>query len=804
MSAGLSQEELAEKAGLSADAIAALERGRRRAPRPLTVRMLATALDLDDEQRAMFIEALHPPSSGHAAPTQGPPLQADALIGRGSELGEATDLLTHGRTRLLTLTGVGGVGKTRLAAALTDAVAPRLTGGVCWISLADRPNGSEAVEAIAAAVRRGPVSEAPTTQAMADHIGERELLLVLDNCEHVVSACAQLTAGLLQRCPQLRILATSRERLQVTGEVVRKLEPLAVPSSAAGTDEIHRAEAVQMFVARAEAHGVRPAAERLAQVSRICRQLDGIPLALELAAARVNVLTLTQIADELSSSFRILGGGNRTAHRRQRAIDAALDWSYDLLTPRERDVFEALSVFTGGWTLAAAESVCHQSDSDPDAGRVLDLVAQLIDKSLVVVDRTGPEARYAMYAVIRQYAEHRLDDSGRRADVERRQLDYAIELAETIEATLDGTGHAGVVTRLDAEIDNIRAALGRAISRDLADQALRLSSSLWWYFYLRGNTTEGRDWLESALQIDRAQAADEYVAKAFRALGHLAYAQCEYGDATASLERALELYRRAGDDAGAAVVLSHLGSIVRTLAEYDHAADLYRRSLVACLAVDDATGAAWARRHLGFVSWLRGDYETAHEHATTALEHFRDAGADDGIMWATLDLGSVALHTGDLTTAAQLLDQSLTQARRLGSRHGIAWSLNQLGVVSMRQEHLDEAVDLLDESLTGHQDLGNSWRAASVVEALAAVARRRGNAMYAAFLLSVAAALHTSTGAPVPWCERPDNDGTVHAVRAELDPHDFDEAWAAGQRSPLRALGDHEPTDVLGASVNPR
>lgn len=798
LAAGLSQEALAEKAGLSSDAVAALERGRRRAPRPLTVRMLGTALNLSEQDFAVFTESLRRSPSGYVPQLQGPPLPPDTLIGRAAELTELTSLLGHGGVRLVTLTGLGGVGKSRLAVAVSNGVGRQFEAGVCWVPLATRPDGPEVTDAVAAAVGLRLASDAAEIDALAEHIGSRRMLIVLDNCEHVIETCARLCTVLLQRCPRLTILATSRELLRAPGEVVRQVQPLAVPPSRAAPEEIRDADAVRMFLARAAAHGVHPRDERLLQVSRVCRSVQGIPLAIELAAARVNVLTIEQIADELDSSTRILSGGSRTAPLRQQTIDAALDWSYNLLSGEEQEFFEAVSTFSGGWTLPAAVAVFCPEPTDACHERVLDLTGRLIDKSLILVDRDAAEARYSMFSVIRQYAGRRLDDGGRRATIEQRHLLHYVELAETAESNL-GTGQqSATLDRLDTELDNLRVGLGRAISRELAAESMRLAAALWRYFSLRGHYSEGRDWLESALRIARAgpePVAEPALAAALRGAGYLAFLQCEYDMAAERLEEALGLYRRLDDLGGAALTLRHLGSIARERAQYDHSFQLHVESLALRQQLGDRAGIAWARHYLGFLSWLRMDLDRAREYSEAALAYFQQAGDGEGITWSQINLGSVALYDGDLAGAERLLHQSLGRAQRLGFREGVGWSLNQLGVVARRQGRLERSIHLLDESLAEHQELGDKWRAASVLEALAAVAQQYDNSGHAAFLLGAASAVRDTIGAPVPECERPDTELTTATVRDKLGERAFAHAWGAGQATPLHAVADGYPPD---------
>ncbi|WP_198664017.1 ATP-binding protein [Jiangella endophytica] len=804
LTAGLSQEELAEKAGLSSDAVAALERGRRRAPRPLTVRLLATALNLSEAEFAEFTESLRRSPAAYAPQVQGPPLPPEAMIGRTAELSELSSLLGHGGVRLVTLTGLGGVGKTRLAVAVANDVRLRFEAGVCWVPLAARPDGPEVIDAVAAAVGLRPASDAAEVDALAEHIGSRQLLVVLDNCEHVVETSAWLSTLLLQRCPQLTIMATSRELLRVPGEVVRQVQPLAVPPSRAQPEEIRDADAVRMFLARAAAHGVHPNDERLLQVSRVCRSVQGIPLAIELAAARVNVLTIEQIADELDTSSRILSGGSRTAPLRQQTIDAALDWSYQLLGAEEREFFEAVSTFSGGWTMSAAVAVFCAEQTDACHERVLDLTGRLIDKSLILVDRDAAEARYSMFSVIRQYADRRLDDGGRRTAIEQRHLRHYVELAERAERKLGTDQQVATLNHLDIELDNLRVALGRAISRELGGESMRLAAALWRYFYLRGHYSEGRDWLESALRIARTApditpdpVQPGALAGASRGAGYLAFLQCEYDVSAQRLEEALALYRRLGDTAGAALTLRHLGSIARERADYDVSHELHVESLNLYQQLGDKAGIAWARHYLGFMSWLRMDLDGARDYSEAALAYFQHAGDGEGITWSQLNLGVVALYSGDLDTAERLLHQSLGRAQRLGFREGVGWSLNQLGVVARRQGRLERAIHLLDESLAEQQELGDKWRAASVLEALASVAQEHENTAYAAFLLGAAAAVRDTIGTPVPLCERPDIEFTTTAVRKKLGERAFAHAWGAGQATPLHAVADGYPPDTL-------
>ena len=792
----MSQEELAQRAGLSADAIAALERGRRRAPRPLTARLLADALSLDTNDRAAFLDTAAGPSDD-AVGSVPPPAPTNEMVGRAAELSDAVLRLTETPTRLLTLTGPGGIGKTRLAAALAQACADRLGATACWVSLEPEVGGSSVGSTTAVALGLRPMPGADPLDLIATSLAGRRTLIVLDNCEHVIEECAAMTAELLGRCPELRVLATSRELLDVAGEAVQVVRPLALPPADCPTERLVGSPAVRLFLARAAARGVDPGDDDLDDVAHVVRRLDGMPLAIELAAARLNVLTVRQIARELDESFRILRRGDRSGPARHRTMHAAISWSYDLLEPADQRCLTALSVFVGGWTLAAAEAVCADVVEDgPATGPVvLELVSRLVDRSLVFVRRDGEEARYDILSAIRDYAYGRLKEQDRADLVAGRHARHYAGVLEAAEAELRSSDQRAWLNLVDEELDNVRAAIRWSVEQGEADLALRLAGSLWTFCYLRGHYTEGRDWLETALALG---PGDDWKvrAKATLGAGMLAFLQCEYDLATQSIEDALDQYRVHGHVADTALCLQRLGSIARERTDYDRAEDLHRASQRLYAEVADASGLAWARNHLGFVAWLRGELATADVECGAALTAFRELGDDEGVAWSLINLGVVSLYRGDLPNAESKLCESLALSQQLGYREGIAWSLNQLGVVELRRGHNERAVHLLDESLAEHRDLGDRWRMASVIEALAEVATMRGRAEYAAFLVSAAAFVREAIGAPVPPCEAIELDACVAAIRKTLDRTTFAKAWDAGAKAPLHAVAEGYPVGV--------
>lgn len=796
--AGLSQEGLAELAGLSVDAIAALERGRRRAPRPHTLRLLGDALRLGAPDRAQLTAAAR--RDGDAGPRsvlRPLPVAADELVGRAHELAEVGRLVGERVTRLLTLSGPGGVGKTRLALAIAGGVSHKFADGVCWVPLAPVPDPAAVASAVAAATGLHPLDGARVVEEIAEQIGRRSLLLVLDNCEHVVADTAQLCSALLEYCPNLSILASSRELMRIPGESVFVVPPLGLPET---NEQLATSPAVKLFVDRATARGHEPV-EQIEQVARVVRRLEGMPLAIELAAARTNVLTVEELAAELETSFGILAGGSSAAGPRQQSLYGAIEWSHDLLTPAERELFASLSVFVGGWTLNAAAAVVAGTVSvgPLERARALDLTSRLVDKSLIRVSRDHGIARYDMLAVIREFAADQLTAAGRYDEVARHHAAFYIELAEEAEAHLRGANQAVWLDRLDGELDNIRAAMTWSLRAGTAGEAVRLASGLWLFCYLRGHYSEGGEWLERALAKASAGVEAQYRAKASLGAGMLAFLQCEYDVATTRLESALAQYKELDDTAGIALVMQRLGGVARERGDYVTAENLHCQSYDQFESLSDRSGMAWAHNHLGFVAWLRGDLEIGARRCRRARDSFRVLGDGEGLAWSLISLGTIAQYSGDLTEAEDLLQESLALSQRLGYREGVAWSLNQLGIVERRRGFTDRAVHLLDESLAEHRDLGDRWRSASVLEELATVAQQRNRTEYAAFLIGAADGIREAIGAPVPEVEKPDQLATRRSIEQTLDRRAFRAAWSAGRAAPLAAVADGYP----GSPNNP-
>ncbi len=730
--------------------------------------------------------------------TEQVPVRLAPLVGRESELQEVLAALA--RSRLLTLTGPGGTGKTRLALAAATSGRASFPAGVCWVELAalDDP----ALVATEVATRLG-VPENPgqdTAAAIADHVAGHAVLLVLDNCEHLTAATAELADRLLAACPALTILATSREVLGVDGERSWPVPPLSLPDASVrpAVTAIAAFDAVRLFEQRAQLTlpSFRLSDENAGSVLQVCRRLDGLPLAIELAAARMRILSAQQLADRLDDIFGVLVGGTRTAPRRHQALRATLDWSHDLLDGDERAVFRRLAVFAGRFTLASAERVA--AGGDIATRHMLDLLTRLADKSLLHVDHAGPTARYQLLSTVREYARERLAEAGEEDEVRRAHLARMADLVGEITPRIDrgGDGPDGLereLDALDAETGNLRAAMELARQCKDAIAALRIAGPLGKYAYLRGHYQEVRQWMDAAVILG-ADAPADLRAVALLGSGRLALLQCDYQPAVRRLEAALKLYRELDDAGGIAATLQVLGSVAREQGRYARATDLHAESLAMAEAAADKWAVASAHGYLGFVAWLQRDFERATAECNLALALSRELGDAEGIAWALISLGTIARYQGNVDQAFALLSESRDRAERIGFREGIAWSLEQLGLLAVYRAD-PEAAALLRSSLDIHHQLRDRWRVCSLLVDLAALAVADDEPGRAALLLAAAETMRAAIGTVVAPCERPLDEATRTATRAALSDADF---AGASQRGALA-----QTEDILAALEAP-
>lgn len=659
------------------------------------------------------------------------------LIGREEERLEVAACLK--RSRLVTLIGPGGMGKTRLAMKVAQEVASDYPDGVWMVSLEALSDGSLLASQVASVLGLRETSGFAWPERLAEDLGQKRSLLILDNCEHLLTASAQFAVALLSACKSVRILATSREALGISGEVTWTLPALAVPDPAhlpQGEATLLRVlagyESVQLFVERAQAvqKGFALTGSNARTVAQICCGLEGIPLSIELAAVRVRAMTVEQIAVRMDDHLSLLKGGSRMASFRQQTLRATLDWSYALLSEPERVLLHRLSVFVGGWTLEAAEQVC--GGEGIEAGQVLHGLTSLVEKSLVVFEEreSAKDGRYRLLEIVRQYAEERLQTSGERVRLQTSHRDWFVALAETSGLTEADPQRA--LQRLEADYDNLRAALTWCeADADGAEAGLRLAGALGRFLYLRGHYTEGRKMLEKALGRDEAQAATLMRARALNGAGVLIAGQGDYAAAQGLLEESLTIYRELTERQSIAVVSGNLGNIYGDLGAYAAAHALYVESLDLLRELGDRMGVARTLNSLGTLASRQGDYASAQTWLTESLQLRKDLGDKRGIAVAGNNLGGVALKRGEYGAARALYEESLRLNSELGDRQGMAVSLNHLGALASRQSDYEAAQALYEESLRLFQELGDKRRAAAVREGMAEAQRAQSEARQA-------------------------------------------------------------------------
>jgi predicted ATPase/DNA-binding CsgD family transcriptional regulator len=681
------------------------------------------------------------------------PLQLTSFVGRERDVAELEELLT-GKVRLLTLTGPGGSGKTRLALAVASRLASLFGDGVWWVELAPVSDPALVPQAVAQAMMIREEPGRPLTETISRDLAHTELLLVLDNCEHLLEGCAPLADALLHRCPGLHILATSREVLGIGGEYTRLVPPLGLPDpEMRPSEELARYEAIRLFVERVRA--VVPTFEltegNAQTVVRLCRMLDGMPLAIELAAARVMVLSVEQIRSRLEDSFALLTGGGRNTLPRQKSLGATIDWSHDLLDEDEQVLFRRLSVFAGGFDLDAAEEVC--AGENLERGEVLKLLTSLIDKSLVRVAERDGTARYRMLEAIRQYGREKLDASGEAERVRRRHARHYLNLAE--EAELE-SGQPG--TRLELEHDNLRTALSWALGAKEPELGLRLAAALWSFWYTHGYLSEGRRSLETAISGSEA-ASTPALAKALNGAGYIALFQGEYGAAKGFFGRSLTLYRRLDDKEGMASSLIYLG-FVALLSQQDLESipSLYGEAASLGPEVRDRRVAGNLLIFSALSAISQGELERASVLSEEGLQLFREIRDVQGIGHSLNNLGLNAIMLHDYDGAARLLRENLRVAREADYKLAIQYSLYGLGIAAAAQSHPARAARL--------------WGAEE--------------AMREAFGIRITPLARSTTN----------YEAYVATARSQLDEATFEAAWSEG-----RTMNTHEAVEYALAEA---
>jgi predicted ATPase/DNA-binding CsgD family transcriptional regulator len=694
------------------------------------------------------------------------PLELSSFVGREKELAEVKRLLEN--TRLLTLTGSGGCGKTRLALAAASELVEDFDNGVWMVDLASLSDPTLVPQAVASALSVREQPGRSSTETLIDYLAPKKVLLVLDNCEHLIEACAALAEALLHSCPGLRVLATSREALGITGEVAWLVPSLSLPDlrHLPVVESLSQVESTRLFIERTRA--VKPSftltEHNAPAVAQICYRLDGIPLAIELAAARTKVLSVEQIAYRLDDRFGLLSAGGRTAMPRHRTLHAAMDWSHELLPEEERILFRRLAVFAGDFTLEAAESVC--AGEDLQRNEVLELLSHLVDKSMVLVAEQGGEARYRLPETVRQYGWEKLSESGEERQFRKRHAGYYLALAEEAEPELKGEGQVAWLERLEREHDNLRMAMRWLLGRGESEKAARLGWALWLFWGIRAHFAEGRRSMQQALSVEGSAAMPESArAKALYVEGMMANYQGDHRLAEPLLEESIRLFRGLDDKLGTAYALSNAGFAALGQGQPQRAITLTEEAVDLFLEVDEKWGAAI---ELGFLA----------------------------VAWR---------DQGDHERAKRLAERGLALSREVGERQAISVALNTLATLAQAERDHVRARELLGEGLTVSAELGNESDVVHCLEGLASIAGAKGSIVRAARLWGAAEALleEIEVGVHTYVPDRSLHQSQVAAARARLDEEAFQAAWAEGRTmSPEQAIEyalDHSATPETAA-----
>ncbi len=669
------------------------------------------------------LKKIYPFPSAAAPPQHNLPQPLTSFIGRQREMTQIKQFLRE--TRLVTLTGFGGCGKTRLALEVAHDLVGQFKDGVWMIELAPLSDPVLVLPAVASTLGVKDSAGISLLESLQTYLHSRELFLVLDNCEHLIEPCARLVEALLKHCPDLWILATSREVLDLPGETVWSILPLAVPGSEPlpTPTVLQQNESVSLFLDRALSSCPEfvLTTQNAPTVGQICRQLDGMPLAIELAAAKVRALSVEQIAVRLDDRFKLLSEGSRTAPRQHQTLRAAMDWSYDLLAEKERVLFRQLSVFVGGFTLAAIEKI--YAGKGVESSEAFDLLRYLVDKSLVIAEKQAERMRYRLLETVRQYAREKLAQAGEETVMRQRHRDWFLGWAERAETALEGPDQKEWLERIEQEQDNLRAALEWSqIQKQDSEMTLRLAGALAPYWDRRGHWNEGRRWLEGAVVKSESISA-AVRAKALNAAARLALWQDDYVLARSRYEESLALFRAMKDSRGIARSLSGLGHVAYACDENTVANSYYEEALHISRTLEDRRGISDALHALGHLAYGRNDYAVARINFEESLSMRRTLKHKGGIGLSLFTLGAVEIAQGNYMLARSRFEESLACFRELRDKRNIAWALNELGSVTTIQADYELALTRYENSLALFREMGDKRGTASVLSNLGRVAQ---------------------------------------------------------------------------------
>ena len=710
------------------------------------------------------------------------PHQVSTFIGREREIGEIEALLA--KARLVTLTGAGGSGKTRLSLQVAAEMLEQFSDGAWFVELAGLSDRELVARTVATVLGLQESPGQPIVETIKEHVGTKRLLLVLDNCEHVLDASAAIVDSVIQHCPHVRVLASSREALGLAGEQVYRVPSLSLPDRkrTPTPEALSQFEAVKLFIDRAllvrEDFAVTN--RNAPALASICFHLDGIPLAIELAAARVRSLSVEEIESRLGQRFQLLTGGSRTALPRQQTLRSLVDWSYDLLSAAEQRLLQRLSAFAGGWTLHAAEAVC--SGDDVPEQEIVNLLTSLTDKSLVVAEHAGARTRYRLLETLRQYAREKLEAARGGEALRRRYVEYFLALAKEAEPNLWGPEQAHWFGRLEEEHENLRASLEWSAADTQSVTSLLFCRALQQFWWTHGYLTEGRDWCERILAVSAVDRQSQEWADVVNAAGSLAAHLGDYAHCRKRYLESIAIRRHLGDRRGVARALNNLGVVAHDQGEYEYAQSLHEECLSILRDIGDLHGMASALSNLGNLATEHGDFAKArvlYDESLVISRQLRNSGT---IANALLNMGTACYYQGDWSSARTRYRESLAIARELGDRPTIAEAQNALAAVECECGNFAATRAPFVECFGVLAEVSERRVATFALETLAAVVGAVGDPSRAVRMWSAASALRKSTGLPMPKHEIARYDRCIAAARESLaDAETFDRAWSEGQ-----------------------
>lgn len=712
------------------------------------------------------------------------PTPLTSFIGRNQEISELAQLLTT--TRLLTLSGAGGIGKTRLAIEVASQMLDQFGEGVWWVELAPLSDGQLIPQAISRVLQLRDEPDHSSLAILLNYLQNKEILLVLDNCEHLIRECAVVLEKLLLNCPALQVLVTSREALAIGGEVIRRVPSLSLPEpqtlSQPDLDRLAQSESIQLFLERVRAGQPDFAltSHNANLTTAICEHLDGMPLAIELAAARTKVLSLEQIAARLQDRFRFLTGGSRTALPRQQTLAATIEWSYELLSGKEQTLLRRLAVFASGCTLEAAEAVAAGLDLEP--AEVLDSLTQLVNKSLVITGLQKDSIRFGLLETIRQYGREKLEESGEAATVQQIHLNYFLKLAEQAALELKGAGQISWLARLEVERANLRSAFEHALSSRDLESGLRLVGALWPFWFLQSHYSEGRGWAAEILPLVAGWPPCRSLAQVITADGDLAIDQGNFAEAQSLLAEALTMWRELGDEAGIATGLSSLVHLTIHQRNFAAAGPLLRECLELYERMGDQWGIAITRGRMGWEAWGQKDFGTARTLLQQALNQLRELGDQEELGKVLNRLGELARYEGNDREAWGYYVEALDLFHALGQTSHIAMVLFNFAFILQHEGNFRRSGEMLWEGLDLLlQKKGTRIFVHTSLVGLGCLAALRKEAELAARLFGAAENYARKTGDSLDLADQVDYDRNLQLLKSLLDEASLARAWDEGR-----------------------